>query len=295
MIYDFLDDRSLGRVIFEPFLRSVPITATPTATPTTQCTWAGQWDTQASGQNFVLTLQEAASVQPGARSVFGGYGADGRRIEAMASGSGLTGRWSGPPSFMEPDHAGRLAFTLSADCGGFTGTWGLGGAATGGGAWTGRRITADPARTALVVDAYRANLCRDPDTGGREYWTAGGADRAGVEAAIRGSAEWAALQPARNAYLAVLARDPLAGDCAGLFYWAGAGLSQAAIEGYLAPSPEGVRVRAVRDLYIELLGRDPLPDDRLALRGWVDSGFSLDDLRRALMASDEYRQRHPGG
>jgi len=43
------------------------------------------------------------------------------------------------------------------------------------------------------------------------------------------------------------------------------------------------------------MGRDPLPDDRLALRSWVDSGFTFDAIRQALMASDEYRQRHPVG
>ena len=43
---------------------------------------------------------------------------------------------------MEPGDAGRVAFTMGADCNSWTGTWGYGASATGGG-WTGTRLSSD--------------------------------------------------------------------------------------------------------------------------------------------------------
>ena len=274
---------------------STPAIASPTPTvasptPAPPCSWAGQWQTMSSGQPFSMTLTEAAGL-PGQRSVRGSYGPDDRRIEATASGATLTGRWSGPPSYSEPDHAGRFRFTISGDCRSFSGTWGFGPAESGGGAWTGNRVSDDSSRAAMAVAAYRGTLCRDPEPDALAYWSGASVSQAGLEAELRASGEYAALQPARNAYLGVLARDPVLGDCQGLRYWAGTGLTQAGIEPHLAASDEGRRIRGIRDLYLELLGRDPLGPDTAALRHWAISGLTLDQIRQAILASDEYRRR----
>lgn len=248
------------------------------------------WQTTASGQAFTLTLQDYGVDVSGGRAVQGAYGADGRRIEAVASGLTLTGRWAGPPTYAEPSNAGRFSFTMAADCGSFAGTWGFASSDSNGGAWTGSRAAAND-RAGMVRDAYRAVLCRDPDPSGLAYWSSQPLDRPALEGVLAGTAEGRAIRTVRDAYLAVLGRDPANGDCDAARYWADTGLPRPGIEAQLAYTPEGGRVRAIRDLYLELLGRDPLPDDRLALRGWVDSGYSLDQIRGALMASDEYRRR----
>ncbi|MSQ10519.1 MAG: hypothetical protein EXR52_05875 [Dehalococcoidia bacterium] len=228
---------------------------------------------------------------PGQRVVRGSYGPDGRRIEASAVEDVLSGRWSAPPSYAEPGHAGRFRFTISGDCRSFSGTWGFGPAESGDGAWTGSRVSDDPTRAAMVIAAYRGTLCRDPERGALAYWAGASVSQAGLEAELRASAEYAALQPARNAYLGILARDPVLGDCQGLRYWAGTGLGQTGIEPHLGASDEGRRIRGIRDLYIELLGRDPLGLDTAALRHWAISGLTLDGIRQAILASDEYRRR----
>lgn len=265
-------------------------TPVPTVTPAPICSWTGQWQTVSNGEPFSMTLTESGGL-PGQRSVRGGYGPDDRRIEAMAEGGTLTGRWSGPPTYAEPAHAGRFRFTMSSDCASFSGTWGFGAAEAGGGGWSGTLVSADPGRAAMVTAAYRATLCRDPEASALAYWVASGASQAALDAQLRASGEYGALQPARNAYLSTLARDPVLGDCPGLRYWAGTGLSQAGIETHLAASDEGQRVRAIRDLYLELLGRDPLGPDTAALRHWVVCACSVDQIRQAILASDEYRNR----
>jgi len=261
------------------------------------CSWVGTWDTVKDGQAFILDLRETSLRIE--FSILGNLGPDGAFVHAAApSATSLLGRWYDAFG-SNVGVSNEFTLTLARDCESFTGEWVRYSIGTTRGPWTGRRITADPARTAMVVEAYRSNLCRDPDTGGRAYWTVSGIDSAGLEAELRRTNEWKPLAPVYAAYMNVLGRNPMAGggspprNCEALFKMVSSGLSQADIEAQLAASREGLRVRAVRDLYIELLGRDPLPDDRAGLRTWVNTGLSIDRIRERLTASDEYRQRHP--
>ncbi len=67
----------------------------------------------------------------------------------------------------------------------------------------------------------------------------------------------------------------------------------AVLSAILMASPEGQRVAAVRQLYVELLLRDPFFSDCGGLRSWVSSAFDLDQIRGSIMASQEFRQKHP--
>lgn len=151
-------------------------------------------------------------------------------------------------------------------------------------------------------EAYLATLARDPDPEGLDTWTYTTLPQGDLNGALWTSAEGQRVQLVRSVYLEVLNRDPLPGDApghppddaAGLRSWVDTDLDREALLTALSLSAEGRRMTAVRDLYLELLGRDPADGDFQGARYWVDSGLPLDVIRQALLASDEYRQRHGG-
>jgi hypothetical protein len=127
-------------------------TATPTP-PAITCEWEGQWAATANGEAFAMTLARQGN------QVAGAYHTN-RRLSGFAEGNRLSGRWAGPPSFSEPLNAGRFEFTVAADCHSFTGTWGFGSSAIGGGTWSGQRV-ATQERLDMVRAAYLAVLGRE--------------------------------------------------------------------------------------------------------------------------------------
>lgn len=96
----------------------------PTGTPTTSagCNLAGAWTTNYGTMNLTQT----------GSALTGTYGSGGTLTAALA-GNALTGQWNIGGS------TGRFQFTIAADCKSFSGTWGQGTSATGGGAWTGTK------------------------------------------------------------------------------------------------------------------------------------------------------------
>ncbi len=80
-------------------------------------------------------------------------------------------------------------------------------------------------------------------------------------------------------------------DLAGLRSRVDSNLDLARIEAGIAASEEALRVSTIRSWYIELFGRDPIQSDQSGLRFWADSGLPLEQVRRALLSSDEYRSR----
>ncbi len=234
------------------------------------------------------------SLSQSGSSVVGTYGTEPRQIQGTVAGNVLSGRWAGPPTYQEPQNAGRFVFVIASDCNSFTGSWGFNQSATDGGVWSGTRVTASADRAQLVTRLYRELLCRDPDPEGLGTWAGSSATEAQLRTAISGSAEGQQAAGVRSLYLATFGRDPVPRDCGGMRGWVDSGLSVGEIRAGLEGSAEGGRVRAVRDLYIELLGRDPLGPDNSGLRGWVEGGLSLDAIRQGLTASAEYRRRHPG-
>ncbi len=256
-----------------------------------ECSWEGLWDTQRDGYPFIISLRvQRNTPNRGGLIASGKFGPDADLLGAEGLrnyGDPIVGTLHGLGGVI--GYLGDFSFALNTNCDGFTGTWKsyLG----RNGAWNGIRITPNQ-RTLMVIEAYRRTLCRDPDTAGREYWTASGVDRPSLEAVIRATDEWAGIQPTRSVYLNVLGRDPVPGDCQSMFTWRSTGMSRADLEAAFAASREGQRVRAVRDLYIELLGRDPLGPDNAGLRRWVDSGQSLEFIRQRIIESPEYQERN---
>ncbi|GEM_PF-2244696 len=268
-----------------PFAPFIPGSATPTPVPTPgrpiACNWAGDWDTTANGQAFAMTL-----AQQGER-VTGAYGGD-RRLDGMAGGFALTGRWSAPPTFAEPNNAGRFAFTATADCQSFSGTWGFDASTTGGGAWAGRR---SQARELMVRDVFLTVLGRAPSAAESAQWAANPTDRPALEAALRATPEGQRVEAVRALYRDLLLRDPLGADNPGLRYWVDSPLTLDGMRAAWQDQPEVQRVLAIRALYRELLGRD---DDLTGIRYWASSPLTLDEIRAGFMASDEYRRRQGG-
>lgn len=264
--------------------RTPPADVTPGPTqPAITCSWGGDWDTVASAQPFRLSLNQASTI------VRGTYGGD-RTLEGAAGGNKLVGRWAGPPTFAEPNNAGRFEFTVAADCQSFTGSWGFDQSSTNGGSWSGTRTpTGD--RQALVRAAYLGILGREPDPGGLAYWSGTTLPIPTLENALRASEEGQRVGAVRGLYRELLLRDPLGPDNGGLHSWVDSPLTLPEIRAAIAGSPEGSRVLAIRALYAELLGR---PDDAQGIRFWYGTPLSIDQIRQEFLRSDEYRRTHPG-
>jgi tape measure domain-containing protein len=87
-----------------------------------------------------------------------------------------------------------------------------------------------------------------------------------------------------SAYQSALGRAP---DAAGLSYWqdrAASGASSSAIVDAIKSSPEAM----VQSLYQSLLGRSA---DAAGLDYWLSSGLSVDAMREAIKANDEYKTK----
>lgn len=270
------------------------VTSTALAAEPQDCTWNGAWETYVNGEPVTMTLTEVN------RRVTGTYGPDGRKIEANLFGGGdirLSGRWSAPPTFRAPDHAGELYLERSrANCDAFAGSWVFGQGVRRGGDWVGWRVGRPAATGALLAAGYLRVLCRRPDPAGQAQWEQAPATWWGLLDALGNSDEGRVVAAYRQAYLDTLGRDPalpygFENGCTALRRLIDTGVPLDEVYSALPASPEGQRVRQVRDAFIELLGRDPLGADNAGLRYWVDSGLHIARIRQLLMDTDEYRQR----
>ncbi|MSQ10863.1 MAG: hypothetical protein EXR52_07680 [Dehalococcoidia bacterium] len=138
------------------------------------CQWGGLWDIRRDDTPAILRLLWTSYKQ--SHFGIGEWGPDARRLGGSYFVSGdppttdrsrLTGGWA---DVRELRFSVAFDIQASTDCGSFAGVW------TKDypeqpyrhGTMTGTRITADD-RTLMVIDAYRCNLCRDPETAGRLY------------------------------------------------------------------------------------------------------------------------------
>lgn len=149
----------------------------------------------------------------------------------------------------------------------------------------------DPARLAAVRQIYQEMLGRDPlgsDDAGLRAWagSAYGLDELRPRLAAAGAKERAAV--VSGWYLQFLGR---AHDAAGLASWVDSGLPLADIRERLLSAGRTERRDAIRRLYVELLGRDPLGRDDVSLYTLTDSGLALDEMRRLIKASPEFKAR----
>lgn len=149
-------------------------------------------------------------------------------------------------------------------------------------------------RRNLIFRAYVDVLCRQPDDEGLLHWLNSSLSVDEIRHALLNSPEGRWVEEVRKIYLDVLGRDPFGGDCPGLRWWVHNALGPEHIRAGLEASPEGVRMAAVRQLYIELLGRDPLGSDNPGLRYWVQLPLPIQEIRRLIMESEEYRRRQGG-
>lgn len=108
------------------------VSATPTAIPSGS-TFAGTWDTDYGAMTITMNGNVANGTY---------YENDGK-ISGTVSGKILTGTWSESPSWMPPNDAGDVYFTLSDDGHTFAGKWRYGHSddpqAEWDGEWTGTR------------------------------------------------------------------------------------------------------------------------------------------------------------
>ena len=77
-------------------------------------------------------------------SVTANYTWDEGRVEGSLSGLVFSGKWLEAPSYAEPDDAGDIEFSFSADCRSFTGRWRYGSSGSWSGDWSGTSTTATP-------------------------------------------------------------------------------------------------------------------------------------------------------
>lgn len=82
------------------------------------CGWTGVW----------LPFEGEWRLAQNGTSVSGSY-LDGKGlVSGTVDGDVLRGEWKEAPTYSPPFEAGHFTVTMSADCSGFNGTWGLGGA-----------------------------------------------------------------------------------------------------------------------------------------------------------------------
>lgn len=95
---------------------ALPAAALPAAQPAEPCDWTGVW----------LPFEGEWRLAQNGTSVSGSY-LDGRAfVSGTVEGDMLRGEWKEPPGYSPPFEAGRFTVTMTADCNGFVGTWGLG-------------------------------------------------------------------------------------------------------------------------------------------------------------------------
>jgi len=160
------------------------------------------------------------------------------------------------------------------------------------------------ARTAerMVRDAYREVLARDVDPSGLRHYRQrllreGWSERQLI-VDLQRSEEARAIDPVAaitRAYQEELGREP---DPGGLNHYRGKwreGWTQGQIRADLQQSAEGRQVfvrNAITRAYRELLGRDPDPAGYAAYEQFMrEQGGTERDMRAAIMAGEEYRQR----
>ncbi len=86
------------------------------AQPTQACGWTGVW----------LPFEGEWRLAQNGTSVSGSY-LDGKGIvSGTVDGDVLRGEWKEAPTYSPPFEAGHFTVTMSPDCSGFVGTWGLG-------------------------------------------------------------------------------------------------------------------------------------------------------------------------
>ncbi|GEM_PF-2705767 len=286
MIYDFSDDRLLGKVNFTPFLTAPP----------EPCSWAGTWSINSGEERFFMFLSHSATT------VTGTY-AGARRIEASISGISsisdvllfrLEGRWAEPPTYAEPDDAGRFVFGIAPDCGRISGTWGFGDSASDGGTWSGVRLaTPGPCSWSGFWDTLTGSGEQFPMAlvqNGASVTGTYGSDRRleGTAYGAELSGRWAGPPSYTEPDNAGPFLFNISSDC-GSFTGAwgfGSGRAGGAWAGTrVSSSPE--RAQVVAELYRSVLCREP---DPTGLQYWVDSGLPVEQIKPHIESSSEARR-----
>ena len=148
---------------------------------------------------------------------------------------------------------------------------------------------ADEARTRIrasqaLTQAYLGSLCRPPNDLETLRWDSRPFENQELLPALELSAEGRRVGQIRRAYLDVLRRDPIDGDCPALRDWVDGRLDVEQIRDRISETYEARRVTQVRQAFIDALGRDPVGWENSSLRRWVDSGFTPAEIRRRLAA-----------
>lgn len=99
-----------------PAAAALPEAMLPAAMSPDACDWSGVW----------LPFEGEWRLAQNGTRVSGSY-LDGKGfLSGTVDGDVLRGEWKEPPSYDPPFEAGHFKVTMTADCGGFVGTWGLG-------------------------------------------------------------------------------------------------------------------------------------------------------------------------
>lgn len=121
------------------------------ALPAEPCDWTGVW----------LPFEGEWRLAQNGTGVSGSY-LDGKAlVSGTVEGDALRGEWKEPPTYSPPFEAGRFTVTMTADCSGFVGTWGLGDAEC---CNVLSAIRHDDAPPALAVQVERGALVVDGQT-----------------------------------------------------------------------------------------------------------------------------------
>jgi hypothetical protein len=148
--------------------------------------------------------------------------------------------------------------------------------------WRGNRSAEEVARipaSEALTRVVRETLCRAPRDEDTVRWDSRPFGTSELRTALESSPEGKRVGAIRQAYLKVLLRDPLPGDCDGVRQWVDRDLAVDDIERRLANAPEATRISDVRRVFREVLRRDPAGWDAASLRYWVESDLSLAEIR----------------
>lgn len=145
--------------------------------------------------------------------------------------------------------------------------------------WSREEAPARIPASQVLTEAYIETLCRPPRDAETVRWESRPFEKPELLAAIKSAPEGQRVLEIRRAYLDVLLRDPLDGDCAGLREWVDGPAGVGEIRRRFAASPEAQRAAQVRQVFVETLGRDPGGLDNASLRRWADSGFTPAEIR----------------
>lgn len=106
-------------LLFAMFLAAaatLPSSVRPVLAQPEPCDWTGVW----------LPFEGEWRLAQNGTSVSGSY-LDGKGIiSGTVDGNVLNGEWKEPPSYSPPFDSGHFTVSMSPDCSGFNGTWGLG-------------------------------------------------------------------------------------------------------------------------------------------------------------------------